>query len=208
MANGRRLFQRYHMSFLKEVLVPFYPINTAWVVFPSDLKMDPLNLYPTSTRVPEGALSYSLIYPTPCIPSSLTWIPQSRLAFGHHHKVGWPAGHWPLAITILQCAALLAAGGQDRPSGPIDYGSLLYNKAFSHSPSCSTESQSKDPLIRLLSTFGRARVGLWGYYQDRAVVFVVVEITPSVHSQRHNMVFLVISPVQCDSINNILQTIW
>ena len=29
-----------------EFLVPFYPINTAWVVFSSDLKMDPLNLYP------------------------------------------------------------------------------------------------------------------------------------------------------------------
>ena len=30
-----------------ELLVPFYPISTAWVVFSSDLKMDPLNLYPT-----------------------------------------------------------------------------------------------------------------------------------------------------------------
>ena len=30
-----------------EFLVPFYPINTAWVVFSSDLKMDPLNLYTT-----------------------------------------------------------------------------------------------------------------------------------------------------------------
>ena len=29
-----------------EFLVPFYPINTAWVFFSSDLKMDPLNLYP------------------------------------------------------------------------------------------------------------------------------------------------------------------
>ena len=29
-----------------EFLVPFYPINTARVVFSSDLKMDPLNLYP------------------------------------------------------------------------------------------------------------------------------------------------------------------
>ena len=32
-----------------EFLVPFYPINTAWVVFSSDLKMDPLNSYPTAT---------------------------------------------------------------------------------------------------------------------------------------------------------------
>ena len=30
-----------------EFLVPFYPINTAWVFFSSDLMMDPLNLYPT-----------------------------------------------------------------------------------------------------------------------------------------------------------------
>ena len=30
-----------------ELLAPFYPINTAWMVFSSDLKMDPLNLYPT-----------------------------------------------------------------------------------------------------------------------------------------------------------------
>ena len=29
-----------------EFLVPFYQINTARVVFSSDLKMDPLNLYP------------------------------------------------------------------------------------------------------------------------------------------------------------------
>ena len=29
-----------------EFLVPFYPINTARVVSSSDLKMDPLNLYP------------------------------------------------------------------------------------------------------------------------------------------------------------------
>ena len=32
------------------VLVHFYLINTAWVVFSSDLKMDPLNLYPTMTE--------------------------------------------------------------------------------------------------------------------------------------------------------------
>ena len=35
-----------HMGVL-EFLVPFYPINTALVIFSSDLKMDPLNLYPT-----------------------------------------------------------------------------------------------------------------------------------------------------------------
>ena len=40
----------------------------------------------------------------------VTWVPQSKLAFGHHRSVGWPSGLRPSAITILQCAALLAAG--------------------------------------------------------------------------------------------------
>ena len=35
---------------------------------------------------------YSPIYPTPRTPASLTWVPQSRLAFGHHRRVGWPWG--------------------------------------------------------------------------------------------------------------------
>ena len=34
-----------------EFLVPLYQINTAWVVFSSDLKMDPLNLYPTMEKL-------------------------------------------------------------------------------------------------------------------------------------------------------------
>ena len=56
-------------------------------------------------------LSYSTIYPTPRTPSSLTWVSQSRLAFFHHRRVGWPSSHRPSGITILQCAASLAAGG-------------------------------------------------------------------------------------------------
>ena len=28
--------------------------------------------------------SYTPLYPTPLTPSSLTWVPQSRLTFGHH----------------------------------------------------------------------------------------------------------------------------
>ena len=35
---------------------------------------------------------YSTIYPPPRTPASLTWVPQSRLAFGHHHRVGWTWG--------------------------------------------------------------------------------------------------------------------
>ena len=46
-----------------EFLVPFYPINTAWMVFSSDLKMDPLNLYPTvSEPEPENILHEIFIY--------------------------------------------------------------------------------------------------------------------------------------------------
>ena len=40
-------------------------------------------------------------------------VPQSTLAFGHHCR---PSVLWPLAIPILQCAALLAAGIYDCPT--------------------------------------------------------------------------------------------
>ena len=42
-------------------------------------------------------------------PLSLTWVPQSKLAFGHYCRLDWLLGLWPSAITILQCAAPLAA---------------------------------------------------------------------------------------------------
>ena len=80
----------------------------------------------TSTRVLEG----------PQTPSSLTWEPQSRLAFGHHRRVCWPSGLWPLDITILQCAASLAAGGYDQPCelikslSSIEFGPLLDSKTL------------------------------------------------------------------------------
>ena len=56
------------------------------------------------------ALSYSTIYSTARTPSSMTWVPLSRLAFGDHCRAGWQLGLWPSAITILQCAASLVAG--------------------------------------------------------------------------------------------------
>ena len=34
------------MMGVSDILVPFYPIKTAMVIFSSDLKTDPLNLYP------------------------------------------------------------------------------------------------------------------------------------------------------------------
>ena len=50
----------------------------------------------------------------------VTWVLHSKLAFGQTLHVGWPSGLHPSAITILQCAALLAAGGYDRPCRPIE----------------------------------------------------------------------------------------
>ena len=59
------------------------------------------------------------LYATPpSILTLVTWVPQSRLAFSQTPHIGWPSGLGPLAITILQCAASLAAGGYVRPFGP------------------------------------------------------------------------------------------
>ena len=55
-----------------------------------------------------------MLYTTqPSILTLVTWVPQSKLAFGQTQHVGLPSGLRPLAITILQCAALLAAGSYD-----------------------------------------------------------------------------------------------
>ena len=49
------------------------------------------------------------LYTTPpSILTLVTWVPQSRLAFGQTPHVGWLSGLRPSAITILQCAASLA----------------------------------------------------------------------------------------------------
>ena len=67
-----------------------------------------------------GPWQMKLYTTPPSILTLVTWVPQSRLAFGQTPHVGWPSGLRPLAITILQCAASLAAGGYDRPCGPIE----------------------------------------------------------------------------------------
>ena len=36
---------------VSKFLVPFYPINIAWVVFSSDLNMDPQNVFPNGKGV-------------------------------------------------------------------------------------------------------------------------------------------------------------
>ena len=60
------------------------------------------------------------LYTTPpSILTLVTWVPQIKLAFGQIPYVGWPSGLRPSAKRILQCAAFLAAGGYDRPCGPI-----------------------------------------------------------------------------------------
>ena len=46
----------------------------------------------------------------PYILTLVTLVPQSKLAFGQTPHAGWLSGLLPLAITILQCTALLAAG--------------------------------------------------------------------------------------------------
>ena len=52
------------------------------------------------------------IYPTLLyIRRHCTWVRQRRLSFNHHRSVGLPWASCPLAITIPQCGALLAAGG-------------------------------------------------------------------------------------------------
>ena len=37
----------------------------------------------------------------PSILNHVTWVSQSRLAFGHQRRVGWPQAFGPLPITIL-----------------------------------------------------------------------------------------------------------
>ena len=47
-----------------EFLVPFYPINTTWMVFSLDLKMDPVNLYPKwadSVKIYLVSLNFSIV---------------------------------------------------------------------------------------------------------------------------------------------------
>ena len=67
-----------------------------------------------------------LLYPTPTSILHLghhhTWLGYSarNLAFGQTPHVGWLSGLRPLVITILQCAASLAAGGYDWPCWPIE----------------------------------------------------------------------------------------
>ena len=65
------------------------------------------NLYGHSHVIPKKG-SATPLYPTPRTPSSLTWVPQSRLAFGHHRRVRWPRA-FGLSQSYMTPALLAAA---------------------------------------------------------------------------------------------------
>ena len=66
----------------------------------------------TTTPTPDSsATPYSTTLPKT---RHLGWVPQSKLAFRHHSTIGLPRASGTSAITILQCADSLAAGGYIR----------------------------------------------------------------------------------------------
>ena len=79
----------------------------------------------------------------PSILPLVTWIPQGRLAFGHHRRVGWLSGLWPLAITILQSAALLAAAGYNWKSSLLRSTRCMIIRPFCDSYMVSTGGTTK-----------------------------------------------------------------
>ena len=72
---------------------------------------------------------------TPPTPSSLTWVPQSRLAFVHHPRVSWPRAFGPLAITIIYHNSFACCWWLQLPAGieslfNWNSHSILYSKAL------------------------------------------------------------------------------
>jgi hypothetical protein len=80
---------------------------------------------------------YSTIYPNSRTPSSLAWVQRTHAGLRPNPHISWP-----LATTILQCAASLAAGRYDRPCGPNESLFLLITREANNSrpnytaPSC------------------------------------------------------------------------
>ena len=68
---------------------------------------------------PTATVWDSTIYPNSRSPSSLAWVQRTQAGLRPNPHVSWPSGLRPSAKSILQCAASLAAGGYDRPCGPI-----------------------------------------------------------------------------------------
>ena len=92
-----------------EFLVPFYPINTAWVVFSSYLKMDPLNLYPSRTvEIIKYAFykTFSNIYCT-CLVSSQNCYITVKLRSSTPRiptpNCPWKYIYWMLTSTFWKC---------------------------------------------------------------------------------------------------------
>ena len=84
--------------------------------------------------------------PTPRIPSSMTWVPRSRMAFGHHRRVGWPLaitpeysgwqtfGLWPSqSYSVQLCLPLAATLRRTKVFFYWNPPSILDSRAFSHS---------------------------------------------------------------------------
>ena len=73
-----------------------------------------LKVYKSPSTSADEAPYYSTIYPNSRTPSSLAWVQRTQAGLRPNPHVSWTS-----ATTILQCAASLAAGGYDRPCGPI-----------------------------------------------------------------------------------------
>ena len=119
----------------------------------------------------ESPLYYSTIYPTPRTPSSLAWVQRTQAGLRPNPHVSWPSGLRPSAITILQCAASLAAGGYDRPCKPIESLFLssparcLIVRPDYTAPSWPTEQLSYTFISKVdFSTLSDGGGGLWGHY--------------------------------------------
>ena len=115
----------------------------------------PPKVYKSTSTSADEALYYSTIYPTPRTPSSLACVQRTQAGLQPNPKVIWPLGLQPSAITILQCAASLAAGGYDRPCGPIESlfilspARCLIVRPDYTAPSCPTEQLSYSFISRV-----------------------------------------------------------
>ena len=103
-----------------------------------------------------------------CLGTLVLGYSASKLAFGHHRRVGWLWGLRPSAIKILTLLAVLAAGGYVWPFGPNE--SLILLKTthiFDSRPhytalSCPAALYSTPPsILTLLTWIQRVQAGLW-----------------------------------------------
>ena len=74
----------------------------------------------TLLSFPTATVWDSTIYPNSRSPSSVVLVQRMRAGLCPNPHIGWPSGLRPSAITILQCAASLAACGYDQSCMPIE----------------------------------------------------------------------------------------